>query len=70
MNNENKCHINGFLDKQRRQEKLGGCVVSVSDPDSICLLDPDPAADKISFKSQKKSYYLNLFDKFEHFFKS
>jgi hypothetical protein len=37
---------------------------SVSDPDphSICLLDPDPAADEINSKSQKKSYNLELFD--------
>jgi hypothetical protein len=37
---------------------------SVSDPDphSICLLDPDPAADKISFKRPKNSYHLELFD--------
>ncbi len=38
---------------------------SVSDPDphSICLLDPDPAADEISSKTKKNSYYLELFEK-------
>ncbi len=30
--------------------------------------DPDPAADKINFKSQKKSYHLELFDKIFFFF--
>jgi hypothetical protein len=39
--------IKGYFD--------GIVKTSVSDPDphSICLLDPDPAADKISSKSQK-----------------
>ncbi len=39
-------------------------LYSVSDPDphSICLLDPDPAADEISSKNLKNSYYLELFD--------
>ncbi len=38
--------------------------ISVSDPDphSICLLDPNPAAEEISSKSQKNSYYLELLD--------
>jgi hypothetical protein len=43
--------------------------ISVSDPDPHgsalnCLLDPDPdpAADKISSKSQNNSYHLELFD--------
>jgi hypothetical protein len=45
-----------------------GGLTSVSDPDphSICLLDPnadpDPAADKISSKSQNNSCHLELFD--------
>ncbi len=47
-----------------------GSGISVSDPDpypdphEICLLNPDPAADKISSRSQNKSYryHLGLFD--------
>jgi hypothetical protein len=34
------------------------------DSHSIGLLDPDSAADKISSKSQKNSYDLELFDYF------
>jgi hypothetical protein len=40
----------------------------VSDPDPICLLYPDPAADEISSKSRKNSYHVEFFDKFEKIF--
>jgi hypothetical protein len=58
-----------FVERCRRvlathwKKLLGGILMALSkpvfririrmDPHSICLLDPDPAADKISSKSQK-----------------
>jgi hypothetical protein len=54
----NKSMYSQFPPRARQED----CNNSVSDPDphSICLPDPDPAADEISSKSQKNSYYLKL----------